>query len=251
MKITFLGTGTSHGVPKIGCSCSVCTSSDSLNKRYRSSVLIQKEGYSVVIDTAVEFRLQVLRAHLNSLDAVFYTHNHADHLNGIDDLRSFSESSPLAIYGPQEVVDEIYFRFPYAVKERGNFSGLPNLRVHTLPLEGIEVGPFSVVPIPLIHGCREVFGYRFGDFAYLTDCKKIPDSSYPLLEGVEVVVLDALREKPHPTHMSIEEAIEAANRIGANRCYLTHLSHRFDHRELEDSLPPTIYVAYDELVLEL
>ena len=251
MEITFLGTGTSHGVPRIGCSCEVCTSSDPKNKRFRSSLLLKEGDVSVVIDTGPEFRLQALRSHITLLDAVFYTHNHADHMNGIDDLRVFSETSPLNVYGPPQVLADIRQRFPYAVGNNPWRGGLPQLVLHDVPIGGISVGPMTFVPIPLIHGCREVYGYRIGSFAYLTDCKEIPESSLPLLDGLEVLVLDGLRYKPHPTHMSIDEAVRSARIIDAGVTYITHLNHRVDHEELDAYLPETMHPAHDGLQLTI
>ena len=251
MKITFLGTGTSHGVPRIGCSCPVCTSYDHKNKRFRSSILIQEEEVSVVVDTGPEFRLQALRTHLTQLDAVLYTHNHADHMNGIDDLRVFSEKAPLPVYGPHQVMEDIQQRFPYAVGENPWHGGLPQLLLHEIDLTGVHLGNFHIIPIPLIHGCRQVFGYRIGSFAYLTDCKEIPESSKGLLTNLEVLVIDALRYKSHPTHMSIDEAIEHAQQIGATTTYLTHLNHRVEHNELDAYLPDCMHPAYNGLTIEV
>lgn len=251
MKVTFLGTGTSHGVPRIGCSCAVCTSNDPHNKRFRSSLLIDADDMSVVIDTGPEFRLQALRAHLGRLDAVFYTHNHADHMNGIDDLRVFSETAPLPVYGPQQVLDDIAQRFPYAVGENPWRGGLPQLALHQVPAGGVSIGSLRFIPVPLLHGCRQVYGYRIGSLAYLTDCKEIPESSYALLGGLDVLVLDALRYKNHPTHLSIDEAVKVARRIGARLTYFTHLNHRVDHKELDSHLPCGIHPAYDGLSLVL
>ena len=249
MEITFLGTGTSHGVPRIGCSCPVCTSHDPKNKRFRSSILVTDGGQSIVVDTGPEFRLQALRARISHLDAVFYTHNHADHMNGIDDLRVFSEEGPLSVYGPNQVLEDIRQRFPYAVGENPWHGGLPQLLLHEIDTGGVTLGSLHFTPIPLSHGCREVFGYRIGRFAYLTDCKEIPESSLPLLGNLDVVVIDSLRYRIHPTHMCIDEAISAAQTIGANTTYFTHLTHRVDHHELDAYAPEGMHPAYDGLTI--
>ncbi len=251
MEITFLGTGTSHGVPRIGCSCSVCTSSNEKNKRLRSSIYIKSNNTSIVVDTGPEFRIQMLREHITNLSAVLYTHNHADHVNGIDDLRVFSEISPLDVYGPKQVIDDLYARFSYAIGTNPYRGGLPQLITHLMPAKGLHIGDLSITPIPLIHGCREVYGYRIGSFAYLSDCKEIPTESFELLGDLDVVVLDALRYKKHPTHMNLEEAIASALSIGAKKTYFTHLSHKFDHDTLLHDLPPTMYPSYDGLTIQI
>lgn len=247
MIVELLGTGTSHGVPRIGCSCPTCTSQDPRDNRMRSSIWLQTADTSVVIDTGPEFRIQALRAGIRELDAVFYTHNHADHLNGIDDLRVFTEVRPLDIYGPEQVLKDIKGRFPYAVTSRVQFSSLPRLQLRSLPSEGVTVGSLHFIPIPLIHGCREVYGYRVGRFAYLTDCKTIPAASLAQLQGVEIVVLDALRHETHPTHMNVQEAIATARSIGAKMTYFTHMTHRISHAALLASLPDGFEPAYDGL----
>ncbi|MGI6466713.1 MAG: MBL fold metallo-hydrolase [Sphaerochaetaceae bacterium] len=249
MRALFLGTGTSHGVPRIGCKCDVCTSNDPKDKRYRCSLLIEQDDYSVVIDTAVEFRLQVLRANINHIDALFYTHNHADHMNGIDDVRIFTRQGDLNVYGPDEVLKDIESRFPYTVASNNLIRGLPNLKLNRIDSSGVKIGPLHFYPVPLVHGFSQVFGYRVGKLAYLTDCKEIPQSSLPLLEGVEVLIIDALRFKEHSTHMSIDEAIETANFLKVKKSYLTHLDHDISHSDLERYLPDNIYPAYDTLEL--
>ncbi len=250
MNITFLGTGTSHGVPKIGCSCPVCTSSDPRNSRYRSSILIEHDGYRYVVDTGPEFRLQMIRAGITHLDGVLYTHCHADHINGIDDLRAFCAEGPLDVYSSETVIDTLHSRFTYAIGRNPYRGGLPQLHAHVIQAEGLNLSGLHCIPVPLIHGCRTIFGYRIGKFAYLTDCKTIPEESYALVEGVDTVVLDALRYEEHPTHMSVDEAVAAAERIGARVTYLTHLSHRLDHHTLDEALPPSIHPAYDMMSLE-
>jgi phosphoribosyl 1,2-cyclic phosphate phosphodiesterase len=251
MQITFLGTGTSHGVPRIGCSCSVCKSDDSKNKRFRSSILIEEGNTSVVIDTAPEFRLQAVRANLNHLDAVFYTHNHADHMNGIDDLRIFTANNPLDIYGPLQVLDDIKSRFPYAVGTNKWRGGLPQLRLNDVDSKGVTIGTLHFIPIPLIHGCREVYGYRIGKVAYLTDCKEIAQASLKLLEGIEILIIDALRLREHSTHMSFNEAVEVAKLLKVKQTYLTHLDHDIGHNQIFRYLPDNIEPAYDTLKIDV
>lgn len=251
MKITFLGTGTSHGVPRIGCSCAVCTSSDHHNKRFRSSLLVEEGNTALVIDTGPEFRLQALRAHIRHIDAVLYTHNHADHVNGLDDLRVFCETEPLPVYGPPQLLRDISQRFSYAVGKNPWHGALVQLLLRPMPHEGIRIGPLAILPVPLVHGCRQVYGYRMGPFAYLTDCKEIPNESYSLITDIDVLVLDALRYSRHPTHMSVDEAVIVAQRIGARTTYFTHLDHEVDHQQLERYLPDDMHPAYDELTLQI
>ena len=251
MIVEMLGTGTSHGVPRIGCDCPVCTSLDPKDKRMRSSIWVHDKDVSVVIDTGPEFRLQAVRARIKHLDAVFYTHNHADHLNGIDDLRAFTEQKSLKVYGPVQVLEDIERRFSYAVGNNPWHGGLPQLQLAEVPIEGITVGSLTFIPIPLVHGCREVFGYRIGNFAYLSDCKKIPENSIKLLGGIDTIVIDALRKDPHPTHMNVQEALEAARNLGAKEVYLTHMTHRLSHADLERSLPQGCHPAYDGLIIDL
>ncbi len=250
MIVELLGTGTSHGVPKIGCDCPVCRSDDPRDKRMRSSAWIHSGDCSVVIDTGPEFRLQAIRAGIKRIDAVFYTHNHADHLNGIDDLRVFSEQHPLTVYGPAQVLEDIAKRFPYAVGENPWRGGLPQLILKSITADGVWVGPFHVLPVPMEHGCRSVYGYRIGSFAYLTDCKTISQEGYGLLAGVDTIIIDALRKAPHPTHMNIDEAIEAGRRLGARRVCFTHMTHRISHAALAAELPSGFEPAYDGMTIE-
>jgi phosphoribosyl 1,2-cyclic phosphate phosphodiesterase len=217
----------------------------------RASIWIQHEDLSIVVDTGPEFRIQALRANIKRVDAVFYTHDHADHMNGIDDLRVFSEVAPLPIHGPAQVLEDIAHRFPYAVGSNPWRGGLPQLTLNTVPSAGAVIGSLVFIPVPLIHGCREVYGYRIGDFAYLTDCKEIPADSMRLLAGVRILVLDALRPAVHPTHLNIEEAVAAARQIGAASTYFTHMNHRVDYETLDLALPPDIHPAYDGLVLQV
>lgn len=255
MDVEFLGSGTSHGIPVIGCTCPVCVSTDEHDKRYRSSILVKEEERRLVVDTGPEFRLQMLRAGVSQLDAVLYTHSHADHMNGIDDLRIFCTDKPFPIYGSTQTVEDLLVRFPYVARRHSIYHGdsLPHLELHGLePGQTVNIAGFPVLPIPLVHGGSVAFGYRFGSFAYLTDCNFIPEESFLLLQGVDTVVLDGLRPQTHPTHFSIGQAIDAAHRIGARKTYLTHLSHDAGcHADLEETLPEGVYAAYDGLVLHV
>lgn len=246
--LTFLGTGTSHGIPVIGCSCAVCTSTDERNRRYRSSVLLEKEGFTLLIDTTPEFRLQALRENLSTLDALLYTHDHADHFNGIDDLRVFCNDRKLPVYGNQAVQHTIEHRFSYTI--HSTKGGIPHLDMHLLaPGVAEQIGPFTVTAVPVLHGKQTIYGYRIDDVAYLTDCSEVPPESLALLEDLTLLVVGALRNWPHPNHYSVFEATALGKLLAPKAVYFTHLSHHLDHQELEERLPASFCVAYDSLQL--
>ncbi len=255
MEVIFLGTGTSHGIPVIGCTCPVCTSTDPKNNRTRCSVYVHTEGADIIIDMTPEFRIQMLREKLSTADAVLITHTHADHLHGLDDIRPLAMKTPMPVYGSTRVVNIIRKRFDYIFNVTQMGGGKPHIQLN--PVEG----PFDIqtkngkklriVPVPMIHGKLETFGYRIGEFAYLTDCSYIPKSSYRLLEGLKAVVIDALRYKEHPTHFSVEKALAAARKIGAGHTYLTHMCHDIDHEKLLSELPEGVEPAYDGLKITI
>ncbi|HEU4699237.1 MAG TPA: MBL fold metallo-hydrolase [Gemmatimonadales bacterium] len=257
MRLTFLGTGTSFGVPQIGCDCAVCTSADPRDRRTRTGALVQEGGATLLIDTPPELRLQLLAARPARLDAVLYTHEHADHINGIDDLRMFSvrQGAPLPVYGPPETLERLRASFNYIFDERVRpFAGTskPGLELH--PLEAgrrVEIAGIPVLPLAFEHGHARVYGYRFDRLAYITDVKVVPEAARRCLQGLDVLVLDALWWRPHPTHLSIAEAIETAHALGARRTYLTHLTHETGHAELAATLPPDVHPAYDGLTVEV
>ncbi|MCK9546911.1 MAG: MBL fold metallo-hydrolase [Sphaerochaeta sp.] len=249
-SLTFLGTGTSHGIPVIGCGCDVCTSTDERDRRYRSSVLLRKEGYTLLIDSGPEFRLQAIRSELKSLDGVLYTHDHSDHFNGIDDLRVFCNKRHLPVYTSAQVKSSIEQRFPYVIN--GTAMGIPHLDVAVLsPYEEGPVGPFSVTAIPIIHGRKTIYGYRIDNTAYLTDCSEVPPESLPYLQNLEVLVVGALRDWPHPNHYSVFEATALGDLLAPERVYFTHLSHHLGHAQLEARLKSGFFVAYDQLTITM
>ncbi len=251
-QVTFLGTGTSHGIPVIGCPCSVCHSSDPHDIRFRSSILIEDGDHTLLVDTTPEFRLQALRANLISLDAVLYTHDHADHCNGIDDLRVFSKESTLPVYCSDEVISSITSRFGYVLKTYDKAGGLPHLQLNRLAAyQMVQVAGFDVLPIPIRHGCKLIMAFRIGSFIYATDSSGIPDESLPCFEGVDTLVLGSLRYRSHPTHFSVGEATAFATKVGAKRVFLTHLSHDIRHSKLEAELPHHMHVAYDMLQITI
>jgi len=251
VKITFLGTGTSHGIPMIGCNCSTCTSTDPKDTRLRSSVLLEKNGKSIVIDTGPEFRIQALRAGITHLDAILYTHPHADHLNGIDDVRPLTRNT-LPLYGNKITIEQINSRFNYAVNNDDTYGALPHLATRVLqPYQTVTIAGFAVTPITLLHGKIEDFGYRLDSIAYLTDCNKIPNESYDYLKDLDLVVIDALQHHNHPTHFNIFQAIEEAKRIHAKRTLFTHISHGLTTERDARLLPEGMEFAYDTLCIEL
>lgn len=249
--LTFLGTGTSHGVPVIGCSCPVCRSKDPKNNRMRASVLIEHKDHSYLIDTGQEFRLQAIRAGITGLDAVFYTHDHADHLYGIDDLRALTFGKRLPVYGAPDTLDQVRERFAYIFGENVPGGGVPSLDLRVIKPEGMSLDGLQVTPVPIYHGKRLIYGYRFGSIAYLTDCSGIPEGSYALLEDLEVLVIGALRWRPHATHYSVPEAVGAVKRIAPKQAYLTHMCHVLEHYELDAQLPEHISPAYDGLKISI
>ena len=254
MQITFLGTGTSMGVPMIGCRCEVCCSSDPRDKRWRPSIALRLDsGRSILVDTSADLRAQALAFDLDRVDAVLYTHSHADHVLGLDELRRFNtlQKSAVPLYGDARTLEDLRRIFSYAFgrAEHGH-EYVPKLAPFTLDgpfsLEGVEV-----TPVPIVHGAREITGYRIGRFAYLTDCSAIPDRSWALLEDLDLVVLGALRERPHPSHFSLSEAVSAATRIGASRTLFTHMCHDLGHAATCARLPAGMQLAYDGLTLEV
>lgn len=254
LRFTFLGSGTSYGVPMIGCNCPVCHSTDPRDCRLRSAGLLQSASTTLLFDIGPDLRQQALRARFNHIDAVFLTHTHADHLHGIDDLRGFTRISrqSLTLYAREQDIDYIRKTFPYIFADE-KFSlgwGIPRLDLRSICGSAVEVGDLTVQPVPLRHGHGYALGYRVGSLAYLTDCSEVPEQSQEFLRDLEVLVIDGLRDCPHPTHFCFEQAIEAASEIGAARTYLTHLSHDVSHAAAAKSLPANVFLAYDGLVLE-
>jgi phosphoribosyl 1,2-cyclic phosphate phosphodiesterase len=257
VRLIFLGTGTSFGVPQIGCHCPTCTSPDPRDRRTRSGALIETRGRRLLLDTPPELRLQLVAAGVDRIDAVLFTHAHADHVHGIDDLRALSvrQGAVLPAYGSAATLAELSAKFPYIfdpsiVVHPG--TSKPELAAHPLePGRETTIGGVPVLPLALPHGDQEVFGYRVGPLAYLTDVKTIPDAVAAALERLDVLVLNALLPRPHPLHLSIPEAVAAAQRIGARRTFFTHLTHDATHEALAARLPPGIAPAYDGLVIDL
>ncbi len=268
MRVTLLGTGTSHGVPAIGCDCAVCRSTDPRDRRLRPGALIELEGpaepeaarspigsavRNILIDTPTDLRAQALAFGIRRVDAVLFTHSHADHVLGLDEMRRFNaiQQTAISCYADAATLADLRRVFEYI------FDGRPRAGGGIPQLTPFEItGPFSlggreIVPVPLMHGPRPILGYRIGPFAYLTDCSAVPDASWPLLDGVETLVLDALRDRPHPTHFSVGEALRVVDRIGPARAYFTHICHELPHAATCARLPAGVELAYDGLVLDV
>ncbi|MEO5740297.1 MAG: MBL fold metallo-hydrolase [Vicinamibacterales bacterium] len=253
-RVTFLGTGTSHGVPMIGCECATCRSADPRDRRLRPSVVIAIEnGPTLLIDTSTDLRQQALTHRLSRVDAILFTHSHADHVMGMDEIRRFNVLQKQAIpaYADATTAEDIRRTFSYAFAppaQKG--GGVPQIELTTID-GALTVEGIAVTPVPIWHGKRPILGYRLGAFAYLTDCSGIPDASWPLLEGLDVLVLDALRHRPHPTHYTVADALTAIERIQPGRALLTHICHDLPHEETNRALPPGVELAYDGLQIDV
>jgi phosphoribosyl 1,2-cyclic phosphate phosphodiesterase len=252
MRLTFLGTGTSTGVPTLGCHCEVCRSTDPHDNRTRPSILLEFDGRAVVIDTSPDFRQQALRHGLDRLDAVLFTHDHADHIFGLDDVRAFylRNKIPIPIYADERTMGSIRRVYKYIFDQDYPYGGLAKLDPHIID------GPFDVwgerlIPLQVFHGNLPVLGFRFGRGAYVTDFSTIPDSTLPLLEGLDVLVLDALRRQPHPSHSTVEQSLKWVERLKPRRAFFTHIAHELSHETTNATLPSLVRLAYDGLSLEI
>ena len=258
MRLTFLGTGTSFGVPQIGCHCQVCRSADPRDRRTRTGAYVETDGGTrLLIDTPPELRMQLCAAGIDRVDAVLFTHDHADHVHGIDDLRAISvrRGAALPMYGPAQTLDRLAQRFPYIFDDEMRVvpgTSKPEGQARALREgETVRIGSVDVTPVAVPHGPVTVFAYRIGPLAYVTDAKMLPERAIALLAGARVLVINALFRTEHPTHLSIPEAVEAARRIGAERTFLTHLTHDNLHADLEAELPPGIAPAFDGLTIRI
>ena len=253
MKLTFLGTGTSQGVPVIACGCRVCLSNNPKDKRLRTSVLIEHKNTTIVIDTGPDFRQQMLRANVQKLDAVVFTHEHKDHIAGLDDVRAFNfkQQKDMPIYATSQVQSALIREFHYAFAEY-KYPGVPELKLHTFDDEPFKIKDIKLLPINLWHYKMPVKGFKIGKLAYLTDVNKIEAAELTKIKGCEIIVLDALRKEKHISHFNLEEAIDLLEQLNPQKAYLIHISHLLGkHNVISKELPSFIELAYDELVLDL
>jgi phosphoribosyl 1,2-cyclic phosphate phosphodiesterase len=253
-RVTVLGSGTSHGVPMIGCTCAVCRSADPRDKRLRASIHLAVEaGPSILVDTSTDLRQQVLTHGLTHVDAILFTHSHADHIMGLDDVRRFSvmKKGPIPAFADERTIADLQRTFSYVLTPPSQ----PGTSVPQLSLSAIQgrfnVGAIGIEPIPIFHGTRPILGFRFGSFAYLTDCSGLADEAWPLLEGLDVLILDALRHRPHPTHFTVEQALTVVDRLKPGQTYFTHICHDLPHEATNAALPPGVALAYDGLALTI
>ena len=253
LKITVLGSGTSVGVPTIGCHCDVCTSADPRDNRLRPSILVSYEGRNVLIDTTPDFRTQALRARMARLDAVIFTHAHADHIMGLDDVRPFNfrQRGQIPIFASPETMEALRRCFRYIWDEGPRESNVPQLEPRLLDGEPFDVFGLQFLPIPILHGSQTIYGFRFGSAAYLTDHSEIPAASMERLHSLDVLFLDALRYKPHPTHSTVDRSQKTVERLAPRRAFFTHICHDLGHERAESLLPPNIRLAYDGLEIEV
>jgi len=253
VTITFLGTGTSQGVPVIACGCEVCTSAFAYDNRLRTSILIEAEDKTIVIDSGPDFRYQMLRAGVKRLDAIVYTHEHKDHIAGMDDIRAFNyfQQGPVDIYADFRVQRALTREFPYVFDGTG-YPGIPQVTVHPIGLDPFDIGSVKFTPIEVLHYRLPVLGFRVNDFTYITDAKTVSEVEKEKIKGSKILVINALQKQTHISHFTLDEAIDFANEIGAETTYLTHISHRLGkHQDISAELPPNIRLAYDGLKLEI
>ena len=254
MKITFLGTGASPGIPMLGCNCPVCTSNNAKNKRLRASILVQSNGHNYLVDTSSDLRQQCLKSGVKNIDAIFFTHHHADHILGLEELRAFYffQKKAIPCYGNETTFDEIKKTFHYVFEPNPDYQGTVS-QLDLLPVNGetINFSELKVKPLEIDHGSLKIIGYKFNNSAYITDCNNIPEKTEPELRNLDLLILNALRYKPHPTHFNFEEAIKNVQRLKPKRVLFTHMNHEVDHETANNELPSPIELAYDGMTVEI
>ncbi len=253
MKVTFLGTGTSQGVPVIACPCPVCHSTDEQDKRLRTSVLIEAHGLTLVIDSGPDFRQQMLRANVQHLDAILFTHEHKDHIAGMDDIRAYNyiQQKAMPVYAEVRVQNALRQEFSYVFAEE-KYPGIPEVEFITLKNKEFSIGSLKITPIRAMHLKLPVFGFKIGNFAYLTDINFISEEEKEKIRNIDYLVINGLRKEKHISHFSLDEAVELINEVGAKNAFITHISHQMGfHKEVQKNLPPHIRLAYDGLLLEI
>lgn len=253
-RVTVLGSGTSHGVPMIGCTCAVCRSADPRDRRTRPSIHVAvEEGPAILVDTSTDLRHQALANGLDRVDAILFTHSHADHIMGLDDVRRFNvmQQGAIPAYADERTAGDLRRSFSYVFDppaEKG--GGIPQIALATIDGR-FNIGSTGIQPVPIFHGARPILGFRFGSFAYLTDCNRLAPDAWPLLDGLDVLILDALRHRPHPTHFTVAEALDVVDRVKPRQTYFTHICHDLPHAATNASLPAGVALAYDGLALTI
>ena len=254
MKVIILGSGTSQGIPVIGCKCETCLSKNPKDKRLRTSAYVEVDGVKILIDTSIDFRQQMLRYNVNDIDAVLFTHHHVDHILGLDDLRQINQRLDkfIDLYGNKTTMEEISVTFRYAFDELLiKYKAVPLININEIQNDSFKIKSVEVIPIEVNHGNIKIFGYRIGNFAYITDCSEVPDSEIPKLENLEVLIINALRRAPHPTHLNVEQAVELSQRINPGKAYFTHMTHDINHDKINSTLPKNIELAFDGLEFDI
>jgi phosphoribosyl 1,2-cyclic phosphate phosphodiesterase len=254
IRVTFLGTATSIGVPVIACDCPVCKSIDKKDKRFRASILVQIGETAIVVDCGPDFRIQMIRENVENLDAVIFTHEHRDHIAGLDDIRAFNYvlNKKIDIYGCERVMEAIVTEFPYIFSESARYFGAPQLTIHNITCEPFIINGIKIIPIQVLHDKLPVLGFRIGDFTYITDASFISEEEKEKIKGSKVIVLNALRNSKHVSHFSVSEAVEILQELKPEQAYLTHVSHFIGlHEEVNKKLPSFIQLAYDSLIIEV